>query len=969
MRNLIKACCALFAGSLIYMQGAQAQQKEDSLVNVAFGNVARRDLLGGITTINVPELLKKSYGVNSLDNLSSLVSGFTGGGAGFNVNLVTAGNIWGQGALLLVDGSPRGITDVRLTEVESITVFKGASAVALYGGGGAKGVILVTTKRGSVKPLSIDVRANSSLYVPKGYPQYLNAGDYMTLYNEALQNDRILTGGYSQGQIDSTKAGIYGYKFPDIDLFSSQYLKSAYMRQDLTTEISGGNEQARYYTNIGLWHNDNLIKYGQHSKDNTFGFNVRGNVDMKLNSWLNSYTDVGIITDNTYSGRGDFWGASANLPPNFNRFAPLIPVNMINPNKPWLKTLANNSFNQIDGGYIFGGKASNLTNVISDMLAPGYNKTRTRTFLFNIGAKADLGAVLKGLSFSTGYSMDYRSFYTENYQMTTYSVFEPTWKIVNGQEVIDTLVKLANDQNTTAETIGNTAYVQTNTFKSQFDYTRTFAGDHNVSAKLLGWWYLIRTSSDANFEGGSDYHPIRNTNLGLQASYNFRHKYYLDFSGAVIHSAKLAPGSRNAVSPTVTAGWRISEEKFLKNAASFLDDLKIVASYASLNQDIDVSGVKSDGTPTNYYLYAGYYNNIGTGYSWRDGNSSQNATISAQAFNPDLTFIKRNEIRTGLQASLFKNLINLDVNYFRQNTNGLLTRGVSIYPSYFNGNGDFRDWINFNNDRRSGLDFAVNVNKNIGALFFSVGVTGMVYSSKATKRDELFLDAYQNRAGKPLDASFGYISEGFFQSQAEIDEYLKKVLPTVGNVTDLRPGDIKYRDVNNDGLIDSKDQVYLGHNGGGASPFTYGVNLTLKWKNLTLFALGNGQHGAIGYKNSSYYWNRGTSKFSDIVWNRWTAATQNTATYPRLTSTNGDNNYQNSTFWIFKNNRFNLTRVQLTYDLSGNKFLQKAFAHGLSIYVQGDNLLVISKERKLMETNIGTAPQFRFYNFGVKASF
>lgn len=964
---MIKACCALLAGSLIYMQGAQAQQKEDSLINVAFGKVARRDLLGGVTTINVPELLKKSYGVNSLDNLSSLVSGVTGGNGGFNVNLVAAANIWGQGALLLVDGAPRGVTDVRLTEVESITVLKGANAVALYGGAGAKGVILVTTKRGTIKPLSIDVRANSGLYVPKGYPKYLNAGDYMTLYNEALQNDGITTGGYRQGEIDSTKAGIYGYKFPDIDLFSSQYLKKAYMRQDLTTEISGGNSQARYYTNIGLWHNDDLLKYGQNSKNNTFGFNVRGNVDMDLNSWLTSYTDVGIITDNRYTGRGDFWGASANLAPNFNRFSPLIPVSMINPNKPWLKTLADNSFNQIEGGYIFGGKASNLTNVISDMLAPGYTKTRTRTFLFNIGAKANLGSFVKGLTFNTAFSMDYRSFYTENYQMTTYSVFEPTWKTVNGQEVIDTLVKLANDQNTTSETIGNTAYVQTNTFKSQFDYNRTFAGDHNVSAKLIGWWYLIRTSSDANFEGGSDYHPIRNTNLGLQASYNFRHKYYLDFSGAVIHSAKLAPGSRNAVSPTVTAGWRISEEKFLKDATSFLDDLKISASYASINQDLDITGVKPNGAATDYYLYTGYYNNIGTGYSWRDGNTSQNATVSAQAFNPDLTFIKRKEYRASLDASLFKNLISLDVNYFRQTTNGLLTKGVSIYPSWFSGNGDFRDWINFNNDRRSGVDFAVNVNRNIGKLFYSVGVTGMVYSSEAAKRDELNVDKYLDRAGKPLDASFGYISEGFFQSQTEINDYLTKVRPTFGG--DIKPGDIKYRDVNNDGLIDSRDQVYLGHNGGGASPFTYGANLTLRWKNLTLFALGNGQHGAIGYKNSTYFWNRGTGKFSDVVWDRWTAATQNTATYPRLTSTTGDNNYQNSTFWMFKNNRFNLTRVQLTYDFSGHKFLQHAIVHGLSIYVQGDNLLVISKERKLMETNVGTTPQFRFYNFGVKASF
>jgi TonB-linked SusC/RagA family outer membrane protein len=965
MRKTIKTCCALVIASLSCMQGAQAQQKVDSVVNVsneaavnvAFGKVAKQDLLGGVSTINVTELLKKSYSSYSLDNLSSLVSGFTGGG-----------NIWGQGALLLIDGVPRDAGDVRLTEVETITVLKGASAVALYGGSAAKGVILLTTKRGGIKPLTIDVRANTGVYVPKSYPKYLNAGDYKALYNEALQNDRITTGGYSQGEIDSTRAGIYGYKYPDIDFFGSEYLKKSYRRSDLTTEISGGNAQARYYTNVGLWQNNNFLKYGQHSKDNTFGFNVRGNVDMNLNSWLSAFTDVGIISNNSYLARGDFWGATANMTSNFNRFSPLLPISLLDPNNANINTLAANALNKYDG-QIFGGQSTTTTNVIADMLAPGYSKRRDRTFLFNLGTKADLASILKGLSFNTAFSMDYRSFYTENYQMRNYAVFAPTWSVVNGKDVITNLTKINNDESSTSETIGNTLYIQTNAFKSHFDYKRTFGSDHNLSAKLLGWWFLIRTSSDANTDGGSDYHPIRNTNLGFQANYNFRNKYYFDFTSAYIHSAKLPPGNRNALSPTFTAGWRISEEKFLKDAVSFLDDLKISASYASINQDLDVTGFKNNNVPTDYYLYSGYYGNGGNAFGWRDGAISVNGTVSVASNNFDLDYIKRQEYRASLYASLFKNLLDVDVNYFVQDTKGLLARGTSIYPSWFTGNGNFLPWINYNNDRRSGLDFAVNVNKNLGKVSFSAGVTGMFFSSKATQRDELFLDAYQNRAGRALDASFGYISEGFFQSQAEIDDYLKKVQPTIGNITDLRPGDIKYSDVNNDGIIDTKDQVALGRNGAGASPFTYGVNLTVKWKNFTLFALGNGQHGAIGYKNSSYYWNRGTSKFSEVVWDRWTEATKNTATYPRLTSTPGNNNYQQSSFWVFKNNRFNLNRVQLTYDFTGQKFLQNSIVHGLSVYAQGDNLLVVSKERKHMETNVGQAPQFRFYNLGVRASF
>jgi hypothetical protein len=132
--------------------------------------------------------------------------------------------------------------------------------------------------------------------------------------------------------------------------------------------------------------------------------------------------------------------------------------------------------------------------------------------------------------------------------------------------------------------------------------------------------------------------------------------------------------------------------------------------------------------------------------------------------------------------------------------------------------------------------------------------------------------------------------------------------------------------------------------------------------------MGSGQTGAIAFKNSSYYWNRGTGKFSDVVWGRWTEETKETATYPRLTTTNGDNNYRNSTFWIYKKNRFNLAKIQLTYDFPEKTF-DGLFIKSASVYVNADNLLVLSKESDLMETNIGSRPQCRFYNLGFKVNF
>ncbi|MCX2432570.1 SusC/RagA family TonB-linked outer membrane protein [Pedobacter sp. GR22-10] len=950
----INAYCFWLLICFFSFNGAYAQETKDSLVNVAFDKVAKKNLLGGVSVVNVSDLLNKSYGTYSLDNLQSFVGGYTG-------------NLWGQAPLILVDGIPRRATDVRLVEVEAITVLKGASAVVLYGSTAAKGAILITTKRGSENPLKIKVRLNSGIFVPKSFPGYLKSADYMTLYNEALTNDGIATSGagYTQQDIDNTRSGVNPYKYPDVDFFSSDYLRKAYSRSDVTTEVSGGNNFARYYTNIGLSYNNSLVKYGEQKNNSDLAFNVRGNVDMNIAKWLTASADAVAISNSNYTGRGNFWGSSSTIAPNFNRFSPLIPIDMLDPSNAALQTIVKNSNHIIDGKFLLGGQSTNPTNVFSDMLAAGYIRTKSNTFLYNLNLKADLSSITEGLSFKTGTSMDYSSLYSEAY-LLPYATYRPTWSTVNGKDVITALEKFGEDKNSTNEYVGRSTYTQTMSFRSQFNYNRTFAQDHTVSANVLGWWYKTQFSSDIDNEGGSDYQPVLNTNLGFQAAYNFRSKYYIDFSAALIHSAKLPPGNRNGISPAVTVGWRMSNESFFKDHLSFIDDLKLSASYASIKQDLDITGYRANNVnePVDYYLYQGYYSNnaiLGGYYQWRDNVAGGRTTLSGQAENPDLTFVKRNEFRLSLDGAIFKNLLTFDFNYFSQNTKGLLARGLTIYPSYFSGSGDFRPWINFNEDKRTGFDFALNLNKQAGQLFYSLGVSGMFYNSKAVQRDEIIDQAYLARAGRPLDAYYGYISEGLFQNQAEIDAHAKQTFGTV------KPGDIKYKDLNNDGLIDNRDQQDLGHTGWAASPFSFGLNLTLKYKHFTLFALASGTRGAVGFKNSSYYWVGGSGKYSEAVLDRWTEQTKATATYPRLT-TNSNNNFRNSTFWMYKTNRFDLNRVQLTYDFD-KKIFNDSFVNGLSLYIQGDNLLVISSERKLMETNIGTAPQTRFFNLGARVSF
>ena len=634
---------------------------------------------------------------------------------------------------------------------------------------------------------------------------------------------------------------------------------------------------------------------------------------------------------------------------------------MMDPNVGYIQEYITNSNHLIDGKYLLGGTSADTTNPFSELLAAGYTKEKARKFMFDVAVTADLGSLLKGLSFKTAYSVDYTSYYSEAYAQE-YAIYQPTWSNVNGKDVIIGLSKFNDDKTPINEYVGKSTYDQTMTFSAQFDYARTFSKFHNVAATLLGWGYQTQNSADENNNAigtdvkGSNYHRTSNVNLGLRTSYNYDHKYYVDFSGAVVHSAKLPEGNRNAFSPSVTLGWRLSKEKFMKNV-DFVDDLKVTASYANLHQDLDIAS---------YYMYQGYffYSPNDGWFQWRDGAAGGPTSVSRRGSNPDLSFITRKEFRAGVDASLFNQLLKINANYFTQKTSGLLTQGsTTLYPSFFNlgTNHSFLPWTNYNEDKRTGFDFSLSANKKIGEFDVTLGFNGMVFTSEALTRDEVANEDYLLRVGHALDANYGYVCEGFFQDEADIEKHAKQTFGTV------RPGDLKYKDINGDGVINSDDQIDLGKGGWSAAPFTFGLNLTLKYKNFTLFAMGSGQTGAMAFKNNSYYWNRGTSKFSEVVLGRWTEATKETATYPRLSTSNGDNNYRNSTFWTYKNNVFRLSNVQLTYDFPEHTF-KGTFIHGLSVYCGGSNLLTLSKEREYMDMSLGS-PQYRNLYLGFKAAF
>lgn len=901
-------------------------------VQVAFRSVDRNDLLGGVSVIDMKEMSEKAYSNNSLGFVDNAVGGFNG-------------NIWGNTEyLVIIDGMVRDANNVLPHEIDQITLLKGASAVVLYGPRAAKGVISITTKRGEIGDLRINIHANSGFYTPKSYPKYLGSAEYMTLYNEARVNDGQAIN-YSPETIYNYASGSNPYRYPDFDMYSSDYLKKAYNRSEAIAEISGGSGKVRYYTTTGYYRESSLLKVGKTEDNYISRFFVRGNVDMELHKLIKAQADANVTFYDSYAASVDWWGQAATLRPHL--VTPFIPLSYIEANdKNSLNTVLNSSYIQ-DGKFFFGGTQQNPTNPVADAYAAGDSKFVSRQFQFNTRFDVNLSPLLKGLYFRAKYGIDYASTYNQGYK-SSYATFAPVWSNYNGKDVITSITQYGKDEKSGSENIDNSAYRYTYNVSGQFDYQRTINADHNIFGMVLANAWQTQQSGR--------YHRTTNANLGFQASYNYQHKYYADFSAAMPYSTKLPEGNRFAFSPTLTLGWNLAKESFMEN--SIFDDLMLTASAGIINQDLDITSSENvDG----YYLYKAVIQSGGW-YSWGD-NGSLAATEFQRGDNPDMTYVKRKEFAVGLRGSLLNRLLNFDFNFFSSKMDGGLARTSSLYPNYFTQTGyptsSIIPFINYNEDKRTGFDFSVYANKKVGEVNLTLGVSGMYYKSIAKKRDENIEFDYLSAIDRPLNGHWGLQSEGFFQSQAEIES-----APTQ-TFGDVKPGDIRYKDQNNDGKIDNNDRVMLGR---WDSPFMSGINLTVAWKDFTLYAMGNLYIGGYGMKDNSYYWVKGDGKYSEEVRNRWTPETAATATYPRLTTTDGANNYRTSDFWMYKNDRFNLTQVQLTYKMP-QRVLRGTFIKGLSFFANANNLLTIAKERKALELRVGGAPQTRFYQLGFKGTF
>jgi len=923
----------------VTLAAVKFQYEKNAKIDIAFNKAFKGDVVGTVTSIKADEVSKYDYGIWAGDVLYGRTLGLLGSnnirGLGININIadITGSGLNSGNALYIVDGLPRDITGLRLSEIENISVLKDVNAAVLYGSAAVNGVILITTKRGEAYKNLSDFSFNYGIQTPKSFPKYLNSADYMTQFNKARANDG-LTPAFTDELIEKYRSG-NKYRYPDVDYYSDDYLKAFKSYFDLTGEFSGGNNMAKYYSNFGWYSNGSLVNFGEavNARNNTF--NIRGNIDLKINDWIKTSVDATSVFGINRSQRGSFWGSAASMRPF--EYTPLLPFSLIDPENPLLKGRKND----VDGMYLLGGNSVFMTNPIADSYSGGVFENIYRKFSFNNRVDFDLNKVTKGLSFHTNISFDYFTIYSQTVA-NTYSVYEPTWDLV--EDKIISLKQQGTDTRSGTQVIGGTNFNRRLGFYGLLSYDRTFSDKHHFTGSLIGFGsqYKEQNNADNSYE---EFQGIKQAHIGLQLAYSFDKKYMIDFSSAYVNSTKLAPGNRGDFSPSLGFAWMMHNEDFL-SSSKVVDLLKLRISGGMMKSDFPIIG---------FFYYDNRWGGSGS-YAWNEGQRSRGGIGASWSANPNLGFATRNELNLGLEGLFFNKTIGAEVNVFYDTYDGLITRPNTLYPSFMT---EFVPYMNYGTDVYKGIEAGLNFNKSVGDWTFFAGANMLYVTSERTKVDEIYNNAYQYRKGHPVDASFGLEAIGLFADQ---DDIKNSPFQTFGTV---KPGDIKYKDQNNDGVVDDNDEVYLRR---WQAPLSGSLQLRVSYKDLTLFVLGEGRSGSDNFKSGNYFYVDGNKKYSEVVLGAWTPETAATATFPRLTTGSSSNNYRTSTYWKYNNDYFSINTIQLTYTMP-EKIAKLIQMRSSQIFVTANDVYEFAQNKKLRELRVGGEPRYTSFSIGLKANF
>lgn len=888
---------------------------ERDAVNLPFVNLKKRQINGAVTTLLPAEILLHDY----QDDLGGLLTGRVPG-------LFGSANVRGIGApLYVVDGIVRpSATIMNIQEIEQISVVKDLSTAMLYGGQAMNGVIYITTKRGKPLKKSMIFSFEKGMDKPISYPNFLGAADYMTLYNEALANDGIAPK-YFDDQIANTRNGIDPIALPDEDYFNSTYLRNWANYQRINAEVSGGNDIAQFFLNVGWDRSNTLLKIGEGSDERNDRMNMRGNIDYKITDKVKLTFDGSVMFNISNAPRytnasEDFWALASTQRPN--DFPVLIPLDLIAD-----ETLSE-AARPISGGYVFGGTSEYQTNIYGELMSNGSRGSTERYLAMNTGLNFDLSSITQGLTSRVFFSLDMYNQYREEL-LNSYAIYQPIYDI-DGNLTFD---KRKNDVKVTAKSLSDASYYRRYGVYGTLDYKRSF-GEHDVTATALA--YRDENSVEGVVQSTKHLH------FGGRVNYMLRNKYVAQFTAVHAGSLKLFEAKKWAFSPGVGLGWILTEEDFLEGN-SLIDYFKLRMNWAVLQTDENLD----------YRLDRDYYTD-GSTFEWSRGSYSNDGR-NVFSGNPHLEWEKVMNFNAGFESSLIDHRLNFEASYFNNRYYDVITQRINSLPGFLG----ILPYENFGNYETKGVEIGLNYVATFGGFRAILGGNFTYSVPKVLATDELnHKEDYRRRTGKATDAMMGLTAIGLFQDQADIDNHAFQDFGAT-----IRPGDIKYEDLNGDGIVNDDDMSIIGN----SSPrVNFGLNLRLQYKAFELFALGSGQAGEERFFNNSYYWVYGDRKYSESVLDRWTPATAATATYPRLSSSGNANNFRNSTFWLHSTNFFNLHTAQLTYSLPGRDL---AGLKQVRIFVRGSNLAMISKEKEKLQLNIGTRPQMRSFSAGLNLMF
>ena len=885
----------------------------DEVVVVGYGNQKKVSVVGSITSVR-PEALQQGTTRAVSNNLAGQLAGVIAvqrsgepgaDGSNFWIRGISSFQGAGRDPLVLVDGIERTLDDLSAAEIESFSVLKDAAASAVYGVRGANGVIIVKTKRGQMGKPQVNFHLEQGFTQPVQLPEYIGSVEYLDLMNELYLDAGNPNPLYTAETIDKYRNNADPELYPNVnwlDAVSKNVASNT--RGDLT--ITGGSDILRYalvasyYGERGIMESDPNQNWGGMKLNK---YNVRSNVDINITKSTIVGVSIGGYlqeTNNPSTSISDIWNWAFETPPFQHpiQYSDNRNVRVAERHNPW-----------------------------AELTQHGYSKGTASKIESLFSVEQDLSFLTKGLKIKALFSFDrYANSWVKRTRTPTY--YNPaTGRDENGDLILSVSTDGQDFLDTSKESEwGNKATY----FEANLNYERTF-GKHAIGAMFL---YNQRDYSDG------DVVPYRRMGIAGRGSYTYDNRYIAEVNFGYNGSENFTKGHRFGFFPSVAVGYLLSEEKFMEQLKNTFSKIKFRASWGLTGND-QLSGRRFAFLPT-----------IDTdgSYKWGINNDYNRASRFEGEYGVEnLTWETVEKLNVGLELGLW-NALELQIDWFKEQRRNIFMQRRNI-PSA----AGFRKvpWANFGKVNNGGVDVSLNYNKNFGKdLYIGVRGTFTYAHNEIIEQDETpgVLGTNRQRTGHSVDELFGLVAEGLFteddfitNEQGEL--VLKEDIPahTFNNV---RPGDIRYKDVDGDGAITTKDEVAMG---GTVNPeIVYGFGANARYKNFdfNIFFQGNGRtYRFIGGVAGNFLPGASQGTIGNILTNyndRWTPEnpTQD-AFYPRLSYGPNTNNRQNSTWWYRNMSMLRMKDVEIGYTFP-QAWVNKAGLSNIRLYVKGSNLLTFS---------------------------